>query len=213
MGVSNISKKQVSGPNLKTTIPLAFKVVFQNRVYIAIAAAVFSTFWIVFNVFDQLLFFAPVVTFYLPDDAIVGFFLANITSILMGILVAMNVHLIRNSKLRFDKSLFSGSILGIASSTCASCSSIGFLIISTLGGFGIVATDLLTNYQTPLRIVSLGILLWALYSVHNKITNPCAFNTQRERQQLQQSRNNSITSTASSTISEGPAKTRPDNTK
>jgi len=161
---------------LKTTIPLAFKMVFPNRVYIAIAAAVFTIFWIAFNVFDQLLFFSPVVTFYLPDDAIAGFILTNITSVLMGVLVAMNVYVIRNSELKLDKSLFSGSILGIASSTCASCSSIGFLVISTFGGFGIIATDFLTNYQIPLRIVSIGILLWALYSVHNKITKPCIFN-------------------------------------
>jgi hypothetical protein len=108
--------------SLKTTIPLVFGMVFSNRLYIAIAAAVFTTFWIIFNVFDQLLFFSPIVTFYLPDDAITGFVLTNITSVLMGILVAMNVYAIRNSKLRLDKSMVSGSILSIASSACASCS-------------------------------------------------------------------------------------------
>jgi len=66
---SNISTKQQSIiTNLKVTIPLAFKMVFRNRLYIAIAAGVFVTFWIVFNVFDQLLFFSPVLTFYLPDE-------------------------------------------------------------------------------------------------------------------------------------------------
>lgn len=159
--------------------------VFQNRVYTAIAAAVFTAFWIVFNVFDQLLFFSPVVTFYLPDDAITGFILTNITSVLMGILIAMNVYVIRNLKLRFDKSLLSGSILGIASSACVSCSSIGFLAISTLGGFGVVATDFFTNYQTPLRIVSAAILLWALYSVHIRVTKPCSLNTTTSREQKQ----------------------------
>ena len=176
MTVFNISRKLESISNLKTTLPVAFKMVFSNPVYIAIAAAVFTTFWIVFSVFDQLLFFSPVVTFYLPDDAITGFILTNITSVLMGILVAMNVYVIRHSKLKLDKSFFSGSILGIATSICANCSSIGFLIITTFGGFGIIATDFLANYQTPLRIVSIGILLWALYSVHNKITMPCVFN-------------------------------------
>src|ERR687886_1911943 len=161
--------------DLKTTIPLAFKMVFSKPFYIAIAGAVFAVFWIVFNSFDQLLFFSPIITFYLPDDAIVGFILTNITSVLMGMLVAMNVYVIRNSKIRLDKSLLSGSILGIASSACASCSSLGFLVISTFGGFGVVATDLLTNYQTPLRIASIAVLMWALYSVHNKITKPCVF--------------------------------------
>ena len=176
--ISNSNNTFTALMSLKTTIPLAFKMVFfSNRLYIAIAAAVFTTFWIIFNVFDQLLFFSPIVTFYLPDDAVTGFVLTNITSILMGILVAMNVYVIRSSKIKLDRSLLSGSILGIASSACASCSSIGFLVISTFGGFGIIATDLLTNYQTPLRIASIAVLMWALYSVHNKITKPCVFNT------------------------------------
>src|SRR5438067_5934378 len=151
--------------SLKTTIPLVFRMVFSNPLYIAIAAAVFTTFWIIFNVFDQLLFFSPIVTFYLPDDAVTGFILANITSLLMGILVAMNVYVISNSKLRLDKSMVSGSILAIASSACASCSSIGFLIVSMFGGFGMVTIDLLTNYQTHFRVISIVILLWALYHI------------------------------------------------
>jgi hypothetical protein len=159
--------------SLKTTIPLVFRMVFSNRHYIAVAAGVFTTFWIIFNIFDQLLFFSPIITFYLPDDAVTGFILTNITSVLMGILVAMDVYVIRNSKLRLDKSIVSGSILAIASSACASCSSIGFLVISTFGGFGIITIDLLTNYQTPLRMISIVILLWALYHVQNNIIKPC----------------------------------------
>jgi hypothetical protein len=174
------SRKQESLiPNLKVTIPLAFKMVFRNYLYIVIAAGVFVIFWILFNVFDQLLFFSPVLTFYLPDDAIAGFI---ITSALMGLLIAMNVYVFKNTNVRLDKSFFSGSILGIASSACASCSSIGFLLISTFGGFGIFATDFLTNYQIPLRLVSIAILLWALYSVHNKITKPCIFNNTSKKQ-------------------------------
>jgi hypothetical protein len=183
MNLSKISKRCESLTSLKMTIPLAFKMVFLNRLYIAIASAVFVTFWVIFNVFDQLLFFSPVWSFYLREDAITGFVITNITSVLMGILVAMNVYVIRNSKIKLDRSLFSGSILGIISSACASCSSIGFLIISTLGGVGIFATDFLTNYQIPLRIASIAILLWALYSVNNKIMRPCIFNNTYERQQ------------------------------
>lgn len=180
----NDSKNAAIGrlADLKTTIPIAFKLVFSKPSYIAIAGAVFTVFWIVFNSFDQLLFFSPIITFYLPDDAMVGFILTNITSILIGILVAMNVCVIR---IRLDKSLLSGSILGIASSACASCSSIGFLVISTFGGFGVLATDFLTNYQTPLRITSICVLVWALYSVHNRITKSCildnAFTDVRKR--------------------------------
>ena len=163
--------------SVKTTMPLAFRMVFSNHLYITISIMVFTTFWIIFNVFDQLLFFSPVLTFYLPDDAVNGFIITNITAVLMSILIAMNIYIIKNSKIRLDKSIFAGSILGIVSSACASCSSLGFIIISTFGGFGIVATDFLTNYQTPLRMISIAILLYALYLVHSKITKPCVFNT------------------------------------
>ena len=174
--------------NIKTTIPRAFKMVFSIPIYIAISAAIFTAFWIIFNVFDQLLFFSPVITFYLPDDndVVNGFIISNIMSLLIGILVSMNVYVIRNSNLRLDKSIFSGSILGIASSACASCSSLGFIIISAFGGFGIIITDFLTNYQTLLRIMSIAFLLWALYSAHNRITKYCVFspikNTKKQKQ-------------------------------
>jgi hypothetical protein len=59
------------------------------------------------------------------------------------------------------------------SSTCVSCSSIGFLLISTFGGLGIVVSNILSIYQMPLRIISIGILLFALYSVHKRITKAC----------------------------------------
>ena len=92
----NINWKRESIESLSITIPLTFRAVFTNRLYIAIAVAIFSSFWVVFNVFDQLLFFSPMLTFYLPDDAISGFILTNLTSVLMGVLVAMNVYAIRS---------------------------------------------------------------------------------------------------------------------
>ena len=141
-----------------------------------ITAIAFSAFWVFFNVLDQLLFFSPILYFYIPNDAITGFILTSIIASILGILVSMNAYVIRNSNLKLDKALFSGSFLGIASSLCASCSSIGFLIISTFGGAGIVVSGFLSNYQTPLRLLSLFVLIWGLYSVLNRITKSCAIN-------------------------------------
>lgn len=169
------SKKQHPIKNMKKTMPLAFKMVYFSNpfFYIGISAVIFTIFWIFFNVFDQLLFFSPILYFYLPDDAITGFIFTNISAALLGIVISMNIYVIKNSKLRLDKSLISGSILGMASSVCVSCSSIGYLIISTFGGAGIIATDFLTNYQLPLRLLSIVIMIWALYAVHNRITEEC----------------------------------------
>ena len=57
-----------------------------------------------------------------------------------------------------------------------SCSSIGFLLISTFGGLGIVISNFLSTYQLQVRILSTAVLLFALYSVHKRITKNCVVN-------------------------------------
>src|SRR5918994_3586191 len=156
------------------SLPLSIKVVFSTPTYILIAVAVTILFWILFNVFDQLIFFEPIWIFYLPEDAIAGFILTTAVSILIGMLVSMNIYAIRHTKLRIkSRSLFSGSSLSIISGVCGSCSSVGFLLISTFGSISVIATNLLTIYQIPLRLISVAILIFALYTLHKKITQSC----------------------------------------
>jgi len=154
---------------------ISVKFVFSHWVYIALAGTIAIIFWIVFNVFEQLIFFSPIVVFYLPEDAITGFILSNITAILLGMVVSMNVYVLRYSiGQKFNAtSFFAGSSIGVLSSTCASCSSLGFLLMSTLGGAGITVSTFLSNYQTPLRIVSIALLLWAYYSISIRLTGNC----------------------------------------
>ena len=156
----------------------AFKIVYGSNpiIYIGLAILVFVLFWIFFNVFDELLYFTPIFYFYIPDDAIVGFILSTASAILLGVVIPMNIYLLKNSSIKLDKSLISSSFLTLITSVCASCSSIGFIIISTFGSAGIIATAFLTNYQTPLRLVSLGILVLALYTVCRRIVNSCSIN-------------------------------------
>src|SRR5829696_5421625 len=153
----------------------SIKLVFFHWAYITLAGTIATLFWIVFNVFEQLLFFSPIVVFYLPEDAIIGFILSNITAILLGIVVSMNVYVLKHSRDRKlnASSFFSGSSIGVLSSACASCSSLGFLLVSVLGGAGITISTFLSNYQTPLRIVSIALLLWAYYSVSIRLTRTC----------------------------------------
>ena len=62
----------------------SMRIVFSsNWTYVALTGAVSSVFWVIFCVFDQLLFFSPVFVFYLPDDAVTGFILSTIISILL----------------------------------------------------------------------------------------------------------------------------------
>ena len=159
---------------------LSFRKVFSNWPYLLITGGTATVFWIVFNVFDQLLFFSPIVIFYLPDDAVIGFILATITLILLGIVVSINAYVFKHSKLKIGfVSFLSGSTMSVLSSTCASCSSLGFLLVSVFGGTGVVASSFLSNYQTPLRILSVALLLWALTSISNKLTKSCVMKEQR----------------------------------
>ncbi len=153
--------------------------VFLNWSYLLLAGVTAAIFWIVFNIFDQLLFFSPIVIFYLPDDAVIGFILATITSVLLGMVVSMNVYVFRHSKLKIGlTSFFSGSTVSVLSSTCASCSSLGFFLVTVFGGTGVAASSFLSNYQTPLRFLSVLLLIWALYSISNKLTKSCTMNQQ-----------------------------------
>jgi hypothetical protein len=70
-------------------------------------------------------------------------------------------------------SLFSGSSISVISSTCTSCSSLGFFLVSTFGSAGLLASTIMSNYQIPLRLLSVGLLVWALYSVSKKLTKSC----------------------------------------
>jgi uncharacterized integral membrane protein len=155
------------------------RMVFSNRFYAALAITAASGFWVIFNVLDGLLFFSPVVNFYypLPGDSVPGFILSNITAALVGIVIAMNVYIFRNYKVRrLGKSFFSGSALGTFSSMCASCSSVGFFVATMFGSAGIAASSFMSNYQFPLRLVAVGLLIWAYYSAQRRITASCMIN-------------------------------------
>jgi hypothetical protein len=158
------------------SILASLKLVFSHWTYITLAGTIAAIFWIIFNVFDQLLFFYPIIIFYLPEDAILGFILSSVTASILGMVVSMNVYVLRHSrdiKLMNATSFFSGSSIGILSSTCASCTSLGFLLASTLGGAGLTLSTILSNYQTPLRILSIMLLIWACYSVSIRLNKGC----------------------------------------
>jgi hypothetical protein len=174
----------LSSSKPQSTFILSFNIVFSNWPYIIISAITATIFWITSSIFDQLLFFSPIVIFYLPEDAILGFILANITAVLLGIVVSLNIYVIRNSKQKIDAaSLFSGSSIGVLSSTCASCSSLGFFLISALGATGVTASAFLSNYQMPLRLLSIALLIWAYYTISIKLTKSCVTNYKNEIKQ------------------------------
>lgn len=157
------------------TASTAFRMVFSSKPYAALAIAVAAMFWTIFNILDGLILLSPLNFYYpMPADAVPGFVLSHITAALVGVVVSMNVYLFRNMKASGTKTPFlSGSTLGTVSSMCAGCSSVGFYLAATFGTTGVAASTFLTNYQLPLRLLALGLLLWAYYAAHRRITKSC----------------------------------------
>lgn len=151
----------------------SFKLVFQNKFYIFLASIIFTSFWIMFSVLGELLFFSPMFVFYLPSDAIFIFILSNIISALMGIVLSMNVYVLKNTMVKMNKSSFVGTTVGMAAGGCASCSTVGFVLLTSFGGVGVAASTFLSVYQIPLLIGSIALLLWSYNSIHNKLTKSC----------------------------------------
>lgn len=148
--------------------------VFTNKAHIALAVAVAAALWMLMTHLDQLLFFSPVLAFHVPPDAWTNLALSTIVAVLLGLVGSMNVHIFRTSAVRLGGSFFSSSILGLVSSTCAGCTSAGFFLVTTFGVAGVAATSILAQYQLPLRLVSIGLLIWALYSANKRVAQSCA---------------------------------------
>lgn len=158
-------------------VRIATKTILWDSRHLALATGVGAGFWIAFSVLDQLLFFYPFLDFYLPIDAVPNFVLSAVTSTLMGLVVSMNVYILRSmgrAGKRVNSSLISGTSLGMISGACASCTSLSFLLVSTFGWAGVVASNVLSNFQVPLRLVSIGLLVWALWSSSRRMAASCA---------------------------------------
>lgn len=159
-----------------TSIGGAFRTIFSRKTYAALAAAIAAMFWAVFNIFDGLLLLSPLDFYYpIPADAVPGFVLSHVTATLIGMIVSMNVYLFRNLKSKGGKTSFlSGSTIGTVSNMCAGCSSVGFYLAATFGTAGVAASTFLSNYQLPLRLLAIGLLVWAVYSTHKRVAKSCA---------------------------------------
>jgi hypothetical protein len=91
-----------------------------------------------------------------------------------AIVIPMNIYRIRTLQKGMTK--ISGSVLGSiigASAGICSCGPIGFSIISTFGTVAGTATAFLTNYEIPLRLVSLGLLCLVYYTTIRSISVEC----------------------------------------
>ena len=126
------------------------------------------------SILSEFLFIEPFVIFHVIEDRIVSFALIVSIALMSAIVIPMNIYRIRTLQKNITK--ISGSVLGSiigASAGICSCGPIGFSIISTFGTVAGTATAFLTNYEIPLRLVSLGLLCLVYYTTIRSISVEC----------------------------------------
>ena len=126
------------------------------------------------SILSEFLFIEPFVIFHVIEDRVFSFTLLVAISVISAIVIPMNIYRIRilqKSTTKIGGSLV-GSIIGASAGIC-SCGPIGFSIISTFGTVAGTATAFLTNYEIPLRLVSLGLLCLVYYTTAKSISVEC----------------------------------------
>ncbi|MFM8658393.1 MAG: hypothetical protein ACKOCQ_00415 [Candidatus Nitrosotenuis sp.] len=147
--------------------------VFSNRQYAGLAGIVFGIMFVLLLSLSEFVFFEPYLVFYVPLDRILNFGLIVTVSVLSGLVIPMNVYLLKTiQKAKRVGGGFLGSLIGASAGAC-SCGPVGFSIVSTFGTVGGTATAFLTTYEIPLRILSIGILGFVLYNTKKSLGNSC----------------------------------------
>ena len=144
----------------------AFMLVFSSIKYIVIAASIAIVMFTLLSYLAEFLFFEPYMIYHVEPSYVGSFIAIIIISILSSIVISMNIFRFR----RFKGLSMTGSIIGISAGAC-SCGPVGFGIISILGGAGGVLSAFLANYELPLRILSIAILLYT-YHITGKSFKP-----------------------------------------
>ncbi len=158
-------------------MPQEIKLVFSNYIYVVLAAVIFIGLLIPLLIISEFIFLEPYVIGYISSGSEFGFALIVIVSALSGLVVSMNVFRIKKlhtSRKKMGGSVF-GSIIGAAAGAC-SCGPIGFAVISTFGTVGGIATSFLTNYEIPLRLGAIALLIFVYYTTTRSLKIECQLN-------------------------------------
>ena len=147
---------------------------FSRISYVTLAGIIFVCMFIPLSILSEFLFIEPFIIFNVIEDRITNFVLVVSISLISAIVIPMNIYRIRTLQTSTTKigGSIVGSIIGASAGIC-SCGPIGFSIISTFGTVAGTATAFLTNYEIPLRLVSLGLLCLVYYTTTKSISVEC----------------------------------------
>ena len=121
----------------------------------------------------EFLFFEPYLLFYVPEYEVATFVLLLVISILTGLVLSMSIFRIRflQASTKKLRSGLLGSLIGAGAGAC--CGGIGVALISIFGAVGGVATSVLTNFEIPLQIISIAILVFTYFMIVRDLNKEC----------------------------------------
>ena len=151
----------------------SFKLVFSNYRYSTISILITLGLFFSLSIVSEYLFIEPYVVFAVYLDTAFNFSLIVVISILAGMVVSMNIFRVKLvKKVRKIGSSITGTVIGASAGAC-SCGPIGFSIITTFGTTGSIASSFLTNYEIPLRLISIAILVLVLLTTLKSVSREC----------------------------------------
>ena len=151
-----------------------FKVIFSNFKFLVLSVIIFSSMMVLLLLISEFIFLEPYFVTHIPSGSELGFILIITLSALSALVIPMNLFRItnlKNSKQKMSGSIF-GSIVGSVAGAC-SCGPIGFAVISTFGSVGATATAFLTNYEIPIRVVAIVILVITYFTTIKSLKTEC----------------------------------------
>ena len=152
--------------------------VFSNLRYAVLAVVIFSSMLVGLLVLSEFIFLEPYVVGHVPSGSELGFGLIVTISILSALVLPMNIFrisMLKKSKQKMGGGIF-GSVVGAVAGAC-SCGPVGFAVISTFGSVGATATAFLTNYEVPIRVVAIAILIVTYFTTVKSLKLECKFDS------------------------------------
>jgi len=121
----------------------------------------------------EYLFFEPYFLFYVAEYEILNFLSIVVICVLTGLVLSMSIFRIRflQASTKKLRSGLVGSIIGVGAGAC--CGGIGIALISIFGAVGGVATSILTNFEIPLRVASIAILVFTYFMIVKDLNREC----------------------------------------
>ena len=126
-------------------------------------------------VISEYLFLDPYIIGHIPQGTELGLVLIVILSTLSALVIPMNIYrinILKKSKGKMSGSVFS-SFIGSVAGAC-SCGPIGFAVVSAFGSVGATALSFLTNFELPIRVGAIGLLVFTYYTTVKSLKIECS---------------------------------------